>query len=852
MFYCLHSSLKRAKVFPKTKVFSYTFVKNSFISTFFGDSMRRHSLLLIEADLNKVDQWSSILEQIHPFDIQMAVKVHEGIQKLKTHKPDLILMNLDTLTDLETIRQTLDRFTREEIPFIACSRKFNLRNTVYKLNNSYTEFVPDPVSFDELNFKIKRLLHYVSLVGELKVKDRKLDYQARLEQLISNFSARFAGTSDLDIDPEINQALESLGRFVGASRSSLFIVSEDQAHITNTHEWCADAEDSQIQLLQHIPFDTFGHHERQLKNFETISISKLSDYPPEAVGELNWAMEHGFRSLLFVPLIRQNILMGTLGFYGAMDERIEWPSQYSSLLRHFGNLFVNVLERKHAEQELKGIETRFHMIVDNMGEGVSVIGENETILFANRRLEEMFGYDSGTLMGQHVSILNADMESAAEEIYESVAKMGGWKGIIKNRKKDGSLFDSEVTLNLFEIEGEKLYVTIQKDVTGKLQNEQYLKESRQKLAFHIENSLLGAIEFDNDFVIRSWNPAAENIFGYKREEIVGIHTGDYLVPEEKRDQIVSMISNLEKGRNFVNINENLTKSGKRIICKWFNVVLENLQGEVIGSAGLCQDITEETKAEEELKSSQKLLQQKVEERTHQLEIAKDEAEHANRLKSEFLANISHELRTPMHAILNYSRYGISKTGTKPNDRIIQYFENINNSGKRLINLLNNLLDLSKLEANKIEYQKEQNSINRIIDQVVGDISPLLIDKDLRIVMLQTEDYTILCDKDKIAQVFINLLSNAVKFAEPNTAIEISLENNTEYLTTGIFNQGIPIPPRELDSIFDSFTQSSRTKTKSGGTGLGLAICQRIIEDHHGRIWAEQHDQGAFIKFTLPN
>ena len=144
-----------------------------------------------------------------------------------------------------------------------------------------------------------------------------LEHQLRLEQLTSRTLARFTGISYETIDLEIELALEEVARFAGANRSSLFVFSDNQEKMSNTHEWCADINDSQITQLQNIPFTTFGFHKNKLENLETIVISSLQDYPPEAIGELKWIEENGFRSLLFIPLTKQNKLFGATNLRSA-------------------------------------------------------------------------------------------------------------------------------------------------------------------------------------------------------------------------------------------------------------------------------------------------------------------------------------------------------------------------------------------------------------------------------------------------------------------------------------------------------------------------------------------------------
>lgn len=235
-------------------------------------------------------------------------------------------------------------------------------------------------------------------------------------------------------------------------------------------------------------------------------------------------------------------------------------------------------------------------------------------------------------------------------------------------------------------------------------------------------------------------------------------------------------------------------------------------------------------------------------------IAKESAELANRNKSQFLAIMSHELRTPMHAINSFSNIGNKKT---TDDTAKKYFDKIHTSGLRLTNLLDDLLDLSKLEAGKLKVNTSHNDICATIHKVVDDISGLLSDKSIRVKQSCHAASPVFYDEQLIARVIMNLLSNAIKFSPPNSTIEINvdLQASNDTVQVVIIDEGVGIPKEEIQDVFESFVQSSNNKSLAGGTGLGLAICREIIELHHGQIWAESpaagKETGTAFYFEIP-
>ena len=257
------------------------------------------------------------------------------------------------------------------------------------------------------------------------------------------------------------------------------------------------------------------------------------------------------------------------------------------------------------------------------------------------------------------------------------------------------------------------------------------------------------------------------------------------------------------------------------------------------------------------------LQEAVEARTHELLGAKEAAEAANRAKSEFLANISHELRTPMHAILSFARLARDRMRGPAVDlaKLEQYQQRILQSGERLMGLLNDLLDLSKLEAGRMAYDMRDEDVAQLAGDVVAELAEVAAARQVSVdIDVAPDTPRIRCDGVRIAQVIRNLLSNAVRFSPSSGRITIALSpaaagpggaGGTAYVRLSVSDQGQGIPDGELEAIFDKFVQSSKTKNGAGGTGLGLSICREIVQQHGGRIWAANGVGGAVFTVLLP-
>lgn len=477
--------------------------------------------------------------------------------------------------------------------------------------------------------------------------------------------------------------------------------------------------------------------------------------------------------------------------------------------------------------------------------------EGELLEF-NQTMLEMFTITATELSE---SSFRKDLSSAENiELFENL-----WGEVLKGRPQGfvwissryggGDDFYTQINLKRTMWGGQEIILFNIRNIDDRVKMEAALAHSRenllqQKKAFEtlFEKSADAVLLVEKGKFVEC-NEAALKMYGYTSKKAILNFQPFELSPEYQPDGSLSAVK--AEGMMAKVVAEgfhqfewlHIRGGGEEF---WADLVLTNLmfgQRQIIH--GVVRDISSQKKLEEDLLRE------------------RDLARLANLAKSEFLANMSHELRTPMHGVLSYARMGAKRWETVSRQKLQRYFQTIESSGTSLMSLLNDLLDLSRLDAQKMVYSMGKSDIMARLRLTRQEYLSMAADKGvaLEIVGGDVPVYGWF-DSDKMSQVLRNIVSNGIKFSDTGRRIRLWVEgvkeNGHPCLQVTIADGGIGIPQDELVRIFDTFTQSSKTCTGAGGTGLGLAICKKIIADHHGRIWAENNEgRGACFVFTVP-
>ncbi len=427
--------------------------------------------------------------------------------------------------------------------------------------------------------------------------------------------------------------------------------------------------------------------------------------------------------------------------------------------------------------------------------------------------------------------------SGASEAYQMATSFNAMIAVLERREE-----------NLLE---QKRALEQQIAVREKVELE--LKGITYRLQAIFDNVTDGIIVVDKNCKIVSMNMSANKIYGYQNNEIIGSEL-NLIMKSVFLKIAISGLKDKDTERKVANYETvAICKSGKHIPTE-VGISLMDFSGYEHYLVTV-RDITERKKSEEELNDYRLHLESMVAEQTKDIAASRDAAMAGERAMSAFLANMSHELRTPMHGVLSFANIAIKKIDTVPVEKTKEFLNEIKNSGNNLLDIINDLLDLSKMKAGMMEYQYSRILFSNIVKNIERQMSAMADRENVSLnISIKGDEIYFDMDEMRMTQVVRNLYANAIKFSDSGTQIDLDIDYSAdEKLVFSIFNHGVPVPDDENELIFKNFLQSSNTKSNAGGTGLGLPICKEIIESgHNGSISVVTGIQdGAKFVVTVP-
>lgn len=365
----------------------------------------------------------------------------------------------------------------------------------------------------------------------------------------------------------------------------------------------------------------------------------------------------------------------------------------------------------------------------------------------------------------------------------------------------------------------------------------------------------GILEVELDGTIVLLNAAAERMFGYQREELLG-QLMEVLVPESLRPRHQVHRDHYSEHPVTRPMGIGLELFARRKDSSQFPVEISlspirSPQGSRV--IAIVRDITTRKQAEAKINAMHQEFAAELAAKNQQLEARNREVERANRLKSEFLASMSHELRTPLHTIIGFADLLAEELKGPLNPDQKRFIKHIQQDSRHLLELINDILDLSKIESGRLELRPEPFKAADAITETLTALRPLADQKQIRIGEQLDANLMITADRLRFKEILLNLLSNAIKFTPDKGRIRVESGAYPEGAFFAVADTGIGIEPSEQQAIFDKFYQlGPTTRGVREGTGLGLAITKSLVEMHGGRIWVDSTPgKGSRFQFTLP-
>src|SRR5882724_4289476 len=515
------------------------------------------------------------------------------------------------------------------------------------------------------------------------------------------------------------------------------------------------------------------------------------------------------------------------------------PLKRSDLVLQGGVVvFHDITERKRAEEALRQSEQRYHLLFDSNPQPVWVYDvKSLAILDVNHSAVRNYGYSREEFLSLTIRDIRPPQDVPA--LLESAAKASADTenaGVWKHRRKDGTLIDVEITSHPIIYGGGNARLVVATDITMRKRAEEALQTSEEKARSVVQTAHDAIVSADSHGNITDFNRGAEAIFGYSAQEVIGKPL-IILMPERFKELHQRGFKRyLETGDAHV-IGKTVELAAKRKDGTEFPVEFSLSSWKARAGlffTGVLSDITERKRTEE-------LLMR-----------AKEDAERASKFKDQFLSTMSHELRTPLNAVLGFSDLLADERYGPLNDRQRRYIDHIHTGGKHLLELISDILDLSKIEAGRMELTREDVTVASAFSEVISALYPLAEKKSQALLQQVEPNLHVHADGMRFKQVLMNLAGNAIKFTAEGGRIELAARQVDDQVRVEVRDNGPGIPPDQQQRIFEAFFRLRETGSATEGTGLGLAITARLVELHGGKLGIEsQPGEGACFYFSLP-
>lgn len=660
----------------------------------------------------------------------------------------------------------------------------------------------------------------------------KLKYRVEIENVLSKISARFFEESTGNIDASIEYALKLLGEFAEVDRAYVFLFDEKNNTMSNTHEWYNKNVSPSKDKFQNTSFSIFSWGVNKVLEQELLIIDDVQQLLGEIGSHKARLLKLNLKSIIIVPIIYNKKSIGFLGLNSEKQKR-SWDYGDSHVLKVVSGLVSVALEKQKNLGELRESENRFKAVVEQSLTGIYII-RGSRFIYVNPKFSEIFGYKTNEIIEQcNVSdlVYEEDRELVIENLSKRlIGETDAIKYTFRGSKKDGSVINVEVHGSRSILNGQPVVVGVLLDITDRIM----IENSLRKLSKAVEQSSASVMVTDRNGYIEYVNPSFAANTGFERKDVMGKNPRllkSHTTPIEVYNDLWNTI---KSGNNWRGELLNKKKSGELY---WeYNSIspIKNDKGEITHFVAVKEDITDQKKMIEELQA------------------AKVSAEKANKLKSEFLAQVSHEIRTPINILLSFSGLIWEDVKDSVSDELKNNYSMIRRAGNRIIRTIDLILNLSQIQVGSVDMTPVEIDV---IDHFLENILPeykyrskskgLVLEfcSDLKSAVVKSDEYM-------FDQIFTNLIDNAIKYTEKGRIdVVVDIDKN-DNIFVDVLDTGIGISEEYLPNLFETFSQEEQGYTRRyEGTGLGLALVKNYCEMNNAEI-SVQSEKGSGSKFRV--
>ncbi len=585
---------------------------------------------------------------------------------------------------------------------------------------------------------------------------------------------------------------------------------------------CVTDDRGRILFVNNATITITGYNELELKE-KTIFDLVPADYKNSAKS-------------FFISQIKRKMKKSYFEFpIASKTGRIYWLGQNVMLIEEKGEIVGtqsishDITARKLVEQETLTLAK----ILDKTSEMVVITDKDGLIEYVSSSFETCTGYSKYEILGKKISILSAGIKTQEfiNQVWDDVLSGKSWRGRLKNRKKDGTLYDEEMTITpVFDDFGKLVnIVEIKRDITEEIKQRDAVLQAESRYKGIFDNALEGIYQSSTDGKLITANKTLLHMLGYESLEefqILEISQSVYVDSNDRK----AFQTIMDRDGRVIDYEIKLRrKDGSEIIVLENSRAVTDMEGNVQYYEGIIQDITKRKEAENSIRS-------------------------LNAQKDKFLSIISHDLRAPFNSILGFTEMLLDDTAEFTPEERKEFLVYIKQAAEQQLSLVNNLLDWSRLETGRMKFEPAPVNLKDLVDRSIVSLLGNAMRKEINLFSNIPEDIIANVDESITSQLFGNLMSNALKFTPQHGKVWVDfIEIKDDFVKLAVRDTGVGIPPEDFSKLFRIDTKYySRGTQGEEGSGLGLALCAEIVQKHNGKIEVQsEQNKGTSFIFTLP-